>query len=129
VEFALILPLLLLLILGIVELGLLVFAYDTIANAAREGARTGVIADATEQEACDAAVARGLGLNLTCDVVDPGTCPPSDPYNVCAAISREERSVRVEVTYDHQLLLGWIVRALGVSPAVEMHTVSTMRTE
>jgi len=41
VEFALILPLLLLLIVGIFEFGYIVFAYNTLSNAVREGARLG----------------------------------------------------------------------------------------
>ena len=43
VEFALILPLLLLLFLGIIEFGRAMLAYNTIANAAREGARYGIV--------------------------------------------------------------------------------------
>ena len=43
VEFALILPLLLLLFLGIIEFGRAILAYNTIANAAREGARYGIV--------------------------------------------------------------------------------------
>jgi Flp pilus assembly protein TadG len=43
VEYALILPLLMLLFLGIVEFGWAVLSYNTIANAAREGARFGIV--------------------------------------------------------------------------------------
>jgi Flp pilus assembly protein TadG len=41
VEIALVLPVLLVLFLGIVEVGFLLFAHVQVANAAREGARTG----------------------------------------------------------------------------------------
>ena len=43
VEYALTLPILLLLVLGIMEFGLAIFAYNTVANAAREGARVGAV--------------------------------------------------------------------------------------
>ncbi len=43
VEFALLLPLLLLLLLGIIEFGIAVFAYNTTANVGREVARYGVV--------------------------------------------------------------------------------------
>lgn len=43
VEFALIAPMLFLLIIGIIELGRLVFFYHTINNAAREGARYAIV--------------------------------------------------------------------------------------
>jgi hypothetical protein len=44
IEFALISPVLLLLLFGIIDIGRAVFYYDTLSHAAREGARTAVIA-------------------------------------------------------------------------------------
>jgi len=44
VEFGLILPLLILLIFGVIEFGLLLFNQQVITNAAREGARAGIVA-------------------------------------------------------------------------------------
>ena len=44
IEFALISPVLLLLLFGIIDIGRAIFYYDTISHAAREGARTAVIA-------------------------------------------------------------------------------------
>ena len=43
VEFALVLPLFLLLVMGIMDLGLAVFSYNSITNAAREGARLAIV--------------------------------------------------------------------------------------
>jgi Flp pilus assembly protein TadG len=43
VEFALVFPILMLMLLGLVDLGRAVFAYNTITNAAREGARLGIV--------------------------------------------------------------------------------------
>jgi Flp pilus assembly protein TadG len=43
VEFALIIPLFLLLLVGIFDLGRAVFAYNTLTNAAREGARIAIV--------------------------------------------------------------------------------------
>lgn len=43
VEFALVLPLLLLLIFGVVDAGRLIFAYNTVSNAARNGARVAIV--------------------------------------------------------------------------------------
>ena len=44
IEFALISPVLLLLLFGIIDIGRAVFYYDTLSHAAREGARTAVLA-------------------------------------------------------------------------------------
>jgi Flp pilus assembly protein TadG len=43
VEFALVLPLLLALVLGVVDLGLAVYTQSVLSNASREGARAGVV--------------------------------------------------------------------------------------
>jgi Flp pilus assembly protein TadG len=43
VEFALVLPLFLLLVFGIMDLGLAVFSYNSVTNAAREGVRLAIV--------------------------------------------------------------------------------------
>jgi Flp pilus assembly protein TadG len=75
VEFALILPLLLLLIVGVIEVSRGVLAITTLANAVREGARTGVVAYPTigwENQATDRARSTAAFLDqaeLTLSVV------------------------------------------------------------
>ena len=68
VEFALVLPILLLMLMGILDFGRAIFAYNSLANAARDGARLaivdqtavgGVPVGATEA----ASQATGLGLD------------------------------------------------------------------
>ena len=51
VEFALVLPLLLLLTFGVIEFGFFVYNQQIITNAAREGARAGIVA--TQPRVCD----------------------------------------------------------------------------
>ena len=62
VEFALVLPLFLLLVFGILDLGLAVFSYNSITNAAREGARLAIVnqdtAKVTTRSTSQAAIAR-----------------------------------------------------------------------
>ncbi len=50
VEFALIVPLLLLVLMGIFDLGWAVYAKNTITDAAREGARAGIVLSATDAQ-------------------------------------------------------------------------------
>jgi Flp pilus assembly protein TadG len=118
VEYALVLPVLLLLIAAIMWFAMLVFSKFTIANAAREGARTGVVYYETEDERIAAMTAavldRALALGLTTD-------------NLTITFP-EERMLRVEVTYDYQLLSG-LSQALGINNTVTLHTTVTMRME
>src|SRR5438270_12573056 len=53
IEFALTLPLLLLLVLGIIEFGLMLQQYEVVTNAAREGARIRVLPTYSKQDSED----------------------------------------------------------------------------
>jgi Flp pilus assembly protein TadG len=53
VEFALIFPIIILLIAGFFEIGRAVFAYNTIANAARQGARVATVNQLADVTECD----------------------------------------------------------------------------
>lgn len=117
VEFALILPVLLLLLLGIMEFGIVIFTYDTIANAAREGARYGIIhhepGDDSDIEAATRRLTTGLdpaALGIDIDLSDPNR-------------------IQVEIFYEYNLITGPVILAVGGNPALNLHTVATMYTE
>jgi len=115
VEYALLLPLFLLLVLGIVELSLVIWSYDTISNAAREGVRVGIIRANTEEDMLDAVLDRAVALNLA-------------PDNV--TITREEpeqgAEVKVEIDYDYNFLITLIG---GGHSSLHLHTAALMHME
>jgi Flp pilus assembly protein TadG len=93
VEFALAIPIVLLLMLGILDLGRAVFAYNSVSNAARTGARVAIVnQDFTAVEA--AALAEAVGLSPV--VVEP----LSYPYAGSEPCPDLDCVVRVEVTHD-----------------------------
>jgi Flp pilus assembly protein TadG len=64
VEFSLVLTLLLMVLFGIIEFGRALYAYNALANAAREGARYGII-HPTDQSGIDAKARNAaVGLSL-----------------------------------------------------------------
>ena len=66
IEFAILLPVLLLLILGVFDLGRVIYYYSAIANAAREGARFGVVLEpgsASEASVENFALSRAIGVD------------------------------------------------------------------
>jgi len=112
VEFALIFPVLLLLVLGILEFGLGYHAWDVTQNAAREGARMGAVTPDV-----GAIRARVLG---TSDVLDEDKlsvtvqCQPvgGGSFGGCAWTEGDIVRVTVVYTYDYITPLpGWV--ALG----------------
>ena len=117
VEFALVLPLLLLVVLGIAEFGFMFQRYEVVTNAAREGARMAVLpgyTTATCERACVALRRRGsraqttstvIRVSSSTDDIDPGdgeACPPMQRKRVTVtytlhAYSFFERSWRCSV--------------------------------
>lgn len=103
VEFALIFPVLVLVLFGVFDFGRAIFAYNTISNAARQGVRIAIVnqngggtgcsggpaaqpLDTTKVSAVDCAVSAGIGLGTTSSDVtvtyrtadDTASCNPLD---------------------------------------------------
>jgi Flp pilus assembly protein TadG len=140
VEFALVLPVFLLVLCGILDFGFMLFDRMSLINAVREGARAGsVIADPTQIPAVvqarviSAATQAGLGLSAsnvpgaTCvETTSPTTPAPSCTWTLYNANSNPTGaqvgdSVLVTVNYDYQtffpLLFG---RKFTLSTTVQM---------
>ena|SRR5947208_1402300 len=98
VEFALLLPVLMLVLFGILDLGRLFFAAITITNAARDGARYGIEhpTDLSGIQARVQAEAAGTGIVLN-DV--------SLINRVCSSACASGTPIRVEVTYNLSLIV------------------------
>lgn len=109
IEFALILPLLLLIMLGIVDFGFMFQRYEVLTNAAREGARVAVLPGYTTADAMARACAyvETGGLPVTGDCPDPdnpdiSVADVTIPMPVGAAL--EGRSVTVTFTHTYMFV-------------------------
>lgn len=107
IEFALILPMLLLIMLGIVDFGFMFQRYEVLTNAAREGARVAVLPGYTAAHASARACAylQAGGVPLT------GACPnPGNPViqvtNVTIPVAGGPAmpARRVQVTLTHSYM-------------------------
>lgn len=96
-EAALVFPLLLLLTVGLLEYGWMFLQYQRITNAARHGARLGVLPDATnaDVEAAIAALMDAGGL------VGSGYTVTFSPANVASPEPGEALSVTINVLYEN----------------------------
>lgn len=101
VEFTLTLPLLVLIMVGVLDLGRLYFAAMTVTNAAREGARYG----AANPAAASAIAARAQNEAYG-SIITPGELTVSTPTfpSGCAL----GNPIRVSVTYNFQLITTYI---------------------
>ena len=73
VEFALILPILVLMLIGIFDAGRAIYAYNTVSNSARAGARVAIV-DQNTARIKDAAKKKAAGLGLTDSDVTATVC-------------------------------------------------------
>ena len=92
IEFALVVPLLLLLFMGVVDFGRAIYAYNAVSNAAREGGRTAIVNQyAADVESRASSQATALGIPASCAGAGlPGVCvsyTPPDPTVTCPAIA------------------------------------------
>jgi Flp pilus assembly protein TadG len=78
-ELALILPVLLIGLMGVLDFGRAIYAFNAISNAAREGGRTAIV-NQTASEIRARAIAQATGV-----VIDPAStsCPPSGASGIC----------------------------------------------
>lgn len=114
VELALLLPILLLIMAGVLDLGRAFHAYVTVANAAREGARYGAfhptdsfgIRNQVEQEALDS----GIDLGNSTVMIEADSISPGIP-------------IKVTVIYSFQSVSGLIIGHQDLQLAVSASMV------
>lgn len=120
VEFAVVLPVFLLVLAGIVDFGLGLYSQMTVINAAREGARLGVV-DPKDTAGITARVdAMAGGLDKSQLVINVNCKKPSGSGVACS-VAEEGDSVVVEVDYTYRLI--WplaLGNSLGLSSTVQM---------
>jgi Flp pilus assembly protein TadG len=123
VEFAIVLPILMLMLLGILDLGRAVYASHTLGNAARQAARL-AITDQTAGAVQAAARDHAVGLDVTVTVSYFLPTPNVNPAlnGPCAPVERQCIAV-VTVLTDYEAatpVIGGIVGPLTLSATTEM---------
>lgn len=126
IEYALVLPLLLLVMLGIMEFGILFWNYNTIANAAREGARAGIIPGATPEQVRERALDSLAGLNP--DLLD--TTEGVNPTNINGIVfDTDANTIEVKVVYNTRLITAPMLSVVDDGGAITLRAVATMNRE
>ncbi len=122
VEFLVALPLMMTILFGILELGIAVFNYNTIANAAQEGARYAALNPMTVAGTC-ANPDAGIGERI---------CRLTAGLNggqITYAATVQGNLLRVAVTYRYQAVSGPVARTIGHNGVVDMSAAATTLVE
>ncbi len=127
VEFAIVAPLLLLIILGIMQFGMILFTYNNMVQAAREAARTLAVQETTAAEAQQIALNNlGFsGLTFTVTACAPGIGVGGGPPCVAPLDPASDVSVTITVPLSEATL----VDILGLFSTGDLEATVTMRKE
>lgn len=129
IELAIALPLLLLVTAGIVDLGILFQHYEVVTNAAREGARVGVLADFTTTDVQNRVTQYLAASGLTASAPAPTVTYSTVPI---IAGGPSISVVKVVVQYPHEFVfLGPAAKLVGGSSLanITLAASATMRRE
>ena len=125
IEFAIVAPILIFIIAGLVDFGMMFRTYEAVTNAAREGARVGVLPgyDAPDVQArVDAYLAAaGLTGTRTTYVTNQTVATPAGTFAA--------RSVNVQYVYQFAVLGGFAPLFGGNFGTINLNAVAVMRTE
>ena len=124
VEYALLLPFMLMLVMGIFDLGRVTFLYSTITNISREGARYGVVHQCETAEVIAAAKDKSIGINPN-DLDFTISWNPAD----CSYPDPGSGTVTVSVSFDFLPLTPFIANILGGGSSVTLDATTTMYLE
>jgi Flp pilus assembly protein TadG len=135
-EFAIILPLLILILFGIVEFGLLLYNKQVLTNASREGARAGIVVGVpklTDQQIRDiiADYCNGLLVNFN---GASSTISSTDDSNIeidRSAGNNFGNDLIVKVSYTYNFLVLSVVNKFGFSlfDPIELKAITVMKHE
>jgi Flp pilus assembly protein TadG len=140
VEFALVFPIIVLLVVAFVEVGRAVFAWNTIANAARQGARVAAVNQLADVTECDetrpiedpydphwsfkgCAMLTGQTIGLNASDVSVVYSPPPGTTVVCTPTLHIGCIAAVTVAYDFEIstpFVNWIIGPFTMVQTSEM---------
>ncbi len=134
VEFALLVPIFLVLMFAIVDFGMGFHSWITVTNSAREGARIGAVQATTAQIETRVRDTSDLINEDTKMTVTVGCGPSSDPPPTGTCPSQPGESVVVRVDYDYDLItpLASLVAFLSgdiIGPTLTLSSTAEMRLE
>ena len=126
VEFAVVLPIFLLLLAGILDFGLGLYSQMTVINAAREGARLGIVEAGNVTAITERVEAMSGGLDQSKLTVTPSCLRPSGSTFVACASPQYQSGDAVVVRVDYQYRMIW---PLAFGTSLDLSSTVQMRIE
>ena len=122
-EFAILLPVLLLIVFGTIEFGMMMYGREVVTNATREGARYGIVAQSPP-------VSSGEMITVATNyLTGTGVSPSSVTFSVPTCCGATGTPVTLAATYRYPWLIPYIPTMLGVPSPFPIPITTTMRHE
>lgn len=122
-EFAILLPVLLLIVFGTIEFGMMMYGREVVTNATREGARYGIVAQVP-------AVTSGQMITqASAYLTGTGVNPTSVTFSAPACCGATGTPVTLSAIYRYPWLIPYIPTMLGLPSPFPISITTTMRHE
>ena len=122
-EFALLLPVLLTILFGIIEFGMIMYGREVVTNAAREGARAGIVQGPPKRTAGEIVAIANTYLTAT------GVNPADVTFTPAGEGLANPNTLTVTATYNYNFLIPYIPNMIGVPNPLIITTQVVMRHE
>jgi Flp pilus assembly protein TadG len=129
VEFALVLPLLLFIVLGIAEFGIVFQRYEVITNAAREGARLGVLPGYSDADVQTRVRAYLTAARVPWTATNPTITRTTVTIPIAGQPSITTRQVTVTYTHSYLFISGIAAMFGSTYTTIPLTAISAMRSE
>jgi len=122
-EFALLLPVILLILFGTIEFGMIMYSREVITNASREGARAGIV------QVSPKPTAGAITTIATTYLTGTGINPANVTITVTGAGGVNPATLTVQATYRYPWLIPYIPTVLGLPRPLPLTGKTIMRHE
>jgi len=120
VEFAILLPVLMLILFGVIEFGMIMYSREIITNASREGARTGIVQATAKPTTGD------IQTVVTNYLTGTGIDPNAVTTTIAGAGLTAPNTLNVTVTYPYNF---FVPALLGLGNSINLTGQTVMRHE
>ena len=122
-EFALLLPVILIILFGIIEFGMIMYGREVVTNATREGARAGITQGPPK-------MTTGAITTISNNyLLNTGINPALVTFTAVGAGGANPATLTVSAQYQYFFLIPWIPTVVGIPNPLIINTQTVMRHE
>ncbi len=130
IEFALIFPILIFLLLGFLDIGRAIFYYSSLTNAVREATRFAIVNRNAIEDACNNPadnILQDVVLDFAFGLTNTPNPLTKQDINIPCPLNNPNQSITIEATYAFIPITPGIAQLIGNGTGIDLVAQSTMR--